>query len=140
MCAGNLDLQKEKIVFSNLNTQYLFYYRKVRFPVASKEWEDWKERLAAKEDYVNRFGETIRAEGFIFSGNGVMTTLGPFNEEEVDELDRIVKEAVYTEPVREEYLSIIWEEASAYIGGAISVEQCALNIDSRLGIAMNETK
>ena len=69
-----------------------------------------------------------------------MTTLGPFNEEEVDELDRIVKEAVYTEPGREEYLSIIWEEASAYIGGAISVEQCALNIDSRLGIAMNETK
>ncbi|MBR3039113.1 MAG: hypothetical protein IKI20_00445 [Lachnospiraceae bacterium] len=117
---------------------YHRYYGKLKFPVLKSVWNDWEIRLTAKEDYVDRFGETILSIDFPYSENDVSLTIKPVEKNDVEEMNELFKRARYIEPLSDRYLSVIEEEAGYYFSGVYTEQETCEKIENRLKIAIAE--
>lgn len=117
---------------------YIKYFGKFHFPVLKSIFEDKIKEMTATEQYVNRFGKTIKPVEFSYGFDDIEVSLGRMTKEQEQGLRDLIGELVYVEPMRTEYLTIIDEEAQLYFEGKKSLDEVCENIQKRIFIACNE--
>ena len=117
---------------------YHRYYGNLKFPVLKTAWDDWETRLTAETDYVDRFGDTIVSVDFEYYENDVRAVIKPVEDKDIDEMNELFKRSKYVEPMPEQYLSVIAEEAAYYFSGEHTAQETCEMIENRLQIAMEE--
>lgn len=117
---------------------YHRYYGNLKFPVLKSAWDDWETRLTAETDYVDRFGDTIVSVDFEYYENDVRAVIKPVEDNDIDEMNELFKRSKYVEPMPEQYLSVIAEEAAYYFSGGRTAQETCEMIENRLQIAVEE--
>jgi len=113
-------------------------YGNMAFPVLKNEWDDWRIRLTAKEDYTDRHGEKIYAKAFEYGYNDIKVEIPPMEEEDVSRMMNLMSKTVSKNPMKEKYLNIVKEESQAYFDGNLDIDTVCKNIENRLTYAMHE--
>lgn len=119
-----------------------FYFSGWIIPVLKEEYGFWKDYFLATEEYIDKYGKINKKYAFQI---GLDTTeciidVGSITEKEANDAVKILQEAKYIKPMKEAYINIILEEASAYFSGGRDLDEVCKIMENRLRIAMNEIK
>lgn len=137
------DSEKKEGIYAFLDymfteENYVRYFGDVHFPVLKSIYEDRIKEMTAMEEYVDRFGNVVTPRDFEYGINDIEVVLGRMTEEQEQGLNKLLADAVYVEPMKEEYLEIVAEEAEYYFDGKKSVDEVCRNIQNRMSNAISE--
>lgn len=120
------------------DSRYNQSFGQISFPILKSSWDDWKIRLTATEDYINRYGDTVYAQDFTYGTGVVDIAIPPVKQEDVERMMDMMQKTVVLRPMKSEYIGIICEEAEGYFDGSKSEEEVRDNVENRIQNALNE--
>ena len=146
LCPGPVNLavcsksDKKDGVYEFLN--FVFddsnHYLITDFPALKINEEDWKDRLTATKNYINRYGNSVTVQNFQMNVGEFFCEIPSLTEDEYASYEEFIHSAEYIEPMPDKYLDIIMEEADLYFTDKKSLDDTMKSIENRVNNALNE--